>query len=309
MSEICNKNKINILYEDRDVVVCVKPVGVDSEALAGILAEQLGAEQGAVRAVSSQTSQGTCAKAQGAALKQVYAVHRLDKPVGGVMVYAKNKVAATALGKAAGLPEGTAGADGSLKGLKKRYIAVVSGDLECPKGGEQYSAVRNAAEQSESNACVSTHCEGRAGDACASHDAVGGACGELCDLLYHDARANKTFVVKKVRKGVKEARLRYRVVERREYRGEAVCLVEIELITGRSHQIRVQFGSRKLPLWGDGKYGSRINGGVALFSCGLSFVHPRSGERMSFEAMPQGGLPWELFEMNVFSSVRELVAD
>ena len=91
--------------------------------------------------------------------------------------------------------------------------------------------------------------------------------GELTDLLLHDKRANKVFVVKRERKGVKEAKLRFRKLKEVDIEGEPFSLVEVNLITGRTHQIRVQFASRKHPLAGDGKYGSRVKGYIRLF-CG-----------------------------------------
>ena len=95
-------------------------------------------------------------------------------------------------------------------------------------------------------------------------------CGEYYDLLYRDKRQGKTYVVKRNRNGVKDAKLAYEVI-----RKDAVhALIKIRLYTGRTHQIRVQFGSRKTPITGDGKYGSRTNSPtIALWSHGLSFIH------------------------------------
>ena len=70
---------------------------------------------------------------------------------------------------------------------------------------------------------------------------------------------------------------------------------EITLHTGRTHQIRVQFASRKHPLWGDGKYGSRVKGAIALQSCGLQFVHPDTGRIMNFTLPLPDTAPWNLF--------------
>lgn len=93
-------------------------------------------------------------------------------------------------------------------------------------------------------------------------------CGELRDLLFHDRFKNKTYVVSRARKGVKEASLSYRVLASR----EGQSLVHVRLHTGRTHQIRVQFASRGWPLLGDGKYGSRKNAaGPALWSCAVAF--------------------------------------
>ncbi len=109
--------------------------------------------------------------------------------------------------------------------------------------------------------------------------------GELRDLLLHDKQRNKVFVVDRVRGGVKEAILTYRVLQRN---GETT-LIRVKLQTGRTHQIRVQFASRKMPLLGDGKYGGG-RGELALWSCRLAFRHPVSGEQMCFERFPAGGV-------------------
>ena len=70
---------------------------------------------------------------------------------------------------------------------------------------------------------------------------------------------------------------------------------EITLHTGRTHQIRVQFASRRHPLYGDGKYGSRQKGSIALQSCGLRFVHPDTGKPMAFSLPLPAAAPWKEF--------------
>lgn len=112
---------------------------------------------------------------------------------------------------------------------------------------------------------------------------------ELCDLLFHDRVKNKTYVVSRMRKGVRQARLSYRVLAEREGR----CLVHIRLYTGRTHQIRVQFASRGCPLVGDGKYGSRKNAAApALWSCALTFPDKNGARR--YCRVPSGGV-WQTF--------------
>ncbi len=204
-----------ILHEDRDIVVCVKPVGTLSEK--GGMPEIL---------------------AQSCAAKEIYTVHRLDRAVGGVMVYAKTAEAAAKLSAAMGAGD-----------FKKQYQAVVHG---------------RPAEDS----------------------------GVMRDLLFKDSAKNKSYVVKRMRKGVKEAELEYSVIESR----ADMSLVKITLHTGRSHQIRVQFSSRKMPLVGDVKYGSsRKDCNIALWSASLAFPHPKSGERMCFSANPPEVYPWTEF--------------
>ena len=110
--------------------------------------------------------------------------------------------------------------------------------------------------------------------------------GEMRDLLFFDRKRDKAFVLDPAkdagRKGAKEAALRYELVRRFEWRGKSAAEARVELLTGRTHQIRAQFGARKSPLLGDGKYGSRVNyKGPSLFSVGLAF--PWEGEKVQFE--------------------------
>ena len=114
----------------------------------------------------------------------------------------------------------------------------------------------------------------------------------LTDLLFRDAAHNKSYVVKRMRKGVREARLSYREIART----EALSLVRIQLHTGRTHQIRVQFASRGLPLLGDIRYGSRDERcTAALWSYRLALRHPVTGETVDVSALPPEGYPWQLF--------------
>lgn len=109
----------------------------------------------------------------------------------------------------------------------------------------------------------------------------------LTDLLFKDSKKNKSFVVKRERKGVKKASLEYEVTNRR----NGLSLVKIKLHTGRTHQIRVQFASRKHPVYGDGKYGSSVNlPFIALQSHEISFIDPESRKRVTFTASAPG---WE----------------
>lgn len=106
--------------------------------------------------------------------------------------------------------------------------------------------------------------------------------GDWTDLLLKDARKNKVFVVDRPRKGVKEARLTFTRLT------GGLCdpaLVRIRLYTGRSHQIRVQFASRRHPLVGDHKYGARdAHTSPMLYSCCLTF--PWHGKELRFEHLP-----------------------
>ena len=104
--------------------------------------------------------------------------------------------------------------------------------------------------------------------------------GDWTDLLFKDSRRNKVFVVDRERSGVKKARLEYNRLSEGEQ-----SLVRIRLHTGRSHQIRVQFASRKFPLVGDHKYGARDDvAAPMLYSCCITF--PYKGEEKSFSSLP-----------------------
>lgn len=204
---------IRILYEDKDICVCVKPPETISQSpgMPEKLSELLGGE--------------------------FFCVHRLDKGVGGVMVYARNEKAA------AKLSQMTAGRE-----LVKHYVAVIP-------------------------------------DVLTSHEGI------MEDLLFRDREKNKSFVVKRMRKGVKDAKLEYK----RLATADGTALVKIRLHTGRSHQIRCQFSSRSAPILGDSKYGSTIKcGGMALWSYSLSFRHPANGKPMEFSQAPEGEV-WDKF--------------
>jgi 23S rRNA pseudouridine1911/1915/1917 synthase len=110
--------------------------------------------------------------------------------------------------------------------------------------------------------------------------------GRLCDLLYYDRRLSKSFVVDRERKGVKSAELSYETVAR-SADGKRT-LVRVELGTGRTHQIRVQFASRGTPLCGDRRYGAPKDSGsaIALAAVSLDVIHPKTNEPMHFEIEP-----------------------
>ena len=186
-----------------------------------------------------------------------YVVHRLDQAVAGLLVLARNRVTAAELSRQ--LTENR---------LRKTYLCVVSG-VPVP------------------------------------------ASGEMQDLLYQDKMKRKMFPVKRKRAGVKEASLRYHVLETQlmnttvtsskqedtaAVSASQLTLVEVELQTGRFHQIRCQFAARKLPLVGDGKYGSRVRSPhLALFCRQLSFYDAKEKKACSFTAAPLAEFPWTAF--------------
>ena len=113
--------------------------------------------------------------------------------------------------------------------------------------------------------------------------------GELRDLLYRDKARRMTMVATEPGKGVQEAILRYRLLSN----AENMSKVQIELLTGRTHQIRVQFASRNMPLVGERKYSTLEDPcAIALWSHQLGFQHPVTGEKMTFRKEPPAVFPW-----------------
>lgn len=123
------------------------------------------------------------------------------------------------------------------------------------------------------------------------HGEVFPASAVLEDLLLHDRRKNKSYVVDRQRKGVKKAVLDYQVLAVRDEKS----LLQIRLHTGRTHQIRVQFSSRQHPLVGDQRYGGG-KGELSLVSTVLSFQHPRTGKTLSFTFVPDS--------LDIFSEIQ-----
>ena len=126
--------------------------------------------------------------------------------------------------------------------------------------------------------------------------------GELEDYLFHDQRQNKSFIVESSRKGCKRAILHYTTLETLE---DGRTLVLVRLLTGRTHQIRIQFASRGLPLLGDGKYGSRQKCPyIALWAYRLTFPHPSTGKAITAPSLPSPDTePWR-----EFTSIRENIS-
>ena len=121
--------------------------------------------------------------------------------------------------------------------------------------------------------------------------------GEMRDFLFKDSKKGKVFPVKGARKGAKEAILEYAVEETGtlvDADGTEIALCRVLLHTGRTHQVRVQFASRKHPLLGDGKYGSRVKGDIHLQCARIAFIHPKTKRRMEFAVEK----PWAWMRLN-----------
>lgn len=121
--------------------------------------------------------------------------------------------------------------------------------------------------------------------------------GIMEDLLYHDVRKNKSFVVKRERKGVRLARLSYEVLYTVTVDEGTFSLVRVRLHTGRTHQIRVQFASRGFPLAGDSRYGGYRGCNMGLWSHSITFPHPITHETVSGVSEPDWqAAPWCWFK-------------
>ncbi len=221
-----------ILYEDAYLIVCEKEPGV------------LSAPNGNGEGKDMLSLLAALFAARGESTVP-YPVHRLDRPTGGLMVFAKDQKSAAALSAAA-----------AGEGMKKEYLAVLEG-------------VPDKAQ------------------------------GELCDLLFFDRQRDKSYVVQRQRTGVKEARLTYEVLATRlpdEACPIPLSLVRVRLLTGRTHQIRAQFAARRLPLYGDTRYGATTRGRMGLLAATLTFPHPKDGQTMRFALPMPKESPFLLFE-------------
>lgn len=221
---------LEIFYEDRDVIVAKKPVGMESQSASTFASDMVSELKKHIHNLSPDSGE-----------PYVGVIHRLDRPVGGVMVYAKTKNAAAALS-----------AQIQSRKMRKTYKAVVCGRI--------VDNVEN-----------------------------------FVDYLLKDRKDNVSKIVEKGIMGAKRAELRYRVSRRIE-EPEPLTLVEVELSTGRHHQIRVQFAGHGLPLWGDNRYNPAFaapqgrRGSLALWAWKLSFAHPSTGKTMAFESEPEGSV-------------------
>lgn len=243
---------LSILYEDRDIIVVEKPPGLDSQSSRSFAPDMVSE----IRCYLTQKlaihrlSTGRTASEP----PYVGVIHRLDKPVGGIMVYGKNQKSSAAL--SAILQEGK---------MKKFYRAVVCG-----------KPVDNQ--------------------------------GTYVDYLRQDRKNNRSHIVDKPVKDSKKGVLNYRVLEvihKETPEDKSYSLIDIELLTGRHHQIRVQLAGHGTPLYGGSRYGAEIStdrekkgtgsllfpaqASLALWAYRLEFPHPGSGKLCSFERKPSGG--------------------
>lgn len=225
-------NDIDIVYEDNHIIVVLKPQGVPT----------CGDESGddslleGVRRYLKVTYEKP---------GNVYVglIHRLDRPTGGVMVFAKTSKAASRLS------EQMRGGD-----FEKKYFAVLVGTPKEPQK-------------------------------------------TLVNYLKKNPVNNMVYLCPPTTDGAKMASLDYRVLQER----EGLCLAEVRLHTGRTHQIRVQMAGLGHPVYGDMRYGGENakKGWLALWAYSLSFTHPVTKERMRFMVQPPAdNAPWKYFDLD-----------
>ena len=216
-------NKLEVLYEDNHIIVVFKPENILSQADSTGDTDMLTIIKDYIKKKYNKPG-------------NVYLglVHRLDRPVSGVMVFARTSKAASRLSKQIQNHE-----------FSKQYLAVINGILPEKEG-------------------------------------------ELCDYLAKDSNGNTRVVSPS---NGKKSILKYKVIAEK----DNYSLVEISLITGRHHQIRVQFSSRGYPLVGDQRYGKMDKKQIALCSYKLSFYHPITKEKLVFCRKPNENDIWNLF--------------
>ena len=206
-------NDLNILYEDNHLLVVIKPIGISSQ--------------------SDMTNEKDMITLLKDYIKEKYhkpgnvflgLVHRLDKPVSGIMVFAKTSKSASRLSEQI-----------RNNKMQKHYYAVIHGIMP-----EKSGILEDTIEKIDNKKVLLNTTNG------------------------------------------KQAKLEYKVIGEK----NGLSLLDIHLITGRYHQIRLQFSSRKYPLYGDGLYGGKDNDDIALYAYKLQFYHPISKELMTFENKP-----------------------
>lgn len=224
---------LDIIMEDEHILVVRKPAGVESQSGKTFAMD-----------LASEIKNYLTRKSKDKKPAYVGVIHRLDRPVSGVMVYAKTKQAAAKLSKQ--VQDGT---------MEKYYYALL-----CGKPEEK---------------------------------------GQLIDYLLTDKKTNMTQVVEKDTIGAKYAKLTYEIcpiddwkdgkILRMKYPEETkgTTLVKVHLITGRQHQIRVQFSNNHTPLFGDTKYNPKfrqVEGwrDIGLCACQITFIHPVTNKKVTF---------------------------
>lgn len=263
---------LNILYEDNDIIVCHKAPGVASQT-------ERSYDPDMVSLLMNHFHK------TGVKNPYVGVVHRLDKPVAGVIIYGKNEKATKLLSEQI-----------THHKFTKKYKAIVCGNIQELQSSFDKSSTINL--EYDDNLTINSQSTGRY---------------TLTDYLLRDAKNNTSSVVDinnpkyNANKEVKKSSLSFTVSNLIEltpdsplYKADCpydnkLSYVDIELLTGRHHQIRVQFSHAGYPLWGDLRYspyakelGQRK--GVALCAYSLTIKHPTTHKEMTFNIEPENSI-------------------
>ena len=231
MKDVIPEEGVKIIFEDNHVLVAYKP--------AGVLSQSDGSDAPDMLTILKRYLKVRYDKPGEVFLGLL---HRLDRPVSGVMVFARTSKCASRISEQI-----------KKRQVTKRYHAVVNG--------------------------IPADSEGR-----------------LMDYLLKDGKTNTTSVVSASVPGAKKAVLSYKVKGSAEDKGNTFSLLDIELESGRGHQIRTQLSSRGHFIIGDMRYGDgKIKCDIALESYLIGFKHPVSKEYMEFALPLKEDYPWSLF--------------
>lgn len=209
-------NNLEVLYEDNHIIVVVKNPNILSQA-------------DSTKDLDLLTIVKRYIKEKYQKSGNVYLglVQRLDRPVGGVMVFAKSSKAASRLTEMM-----------KTHKFSKKYLAVIEGKMDKDSGSFE-------------------------------------------DYLLKEENGNTIVTTKEMGK---YSKLNYKVLSYDSINN--LSLVEVELLTGRHHQIRVQFATRGYPLYGDQRYGRKNGKNIALWAYKLTIIHPTLKEEMTFTKYP-----------------------
>ena len=258
------EKKLDIIYEDNHLIVVVKPQNIPTQ-------KDESEDEDMLSLVKSYVKE----KYNKPGNVYVGLVHRLDRPTGGVMVFAKTSKAAARLSAQIQSCE-----------MQKEYLTVLEGQLPL-----KTKTLVNYLKKDEENNMVKIAPMGEVG-------------AKRAELVYDTVEVDKTF--KEVADVLTKPRINENSLEEKQQKtvkklDKILTLAKVKLITGRGHQIRVQFANLKAPVYGDGKYGAKLGktNNLALWAYKLEFIHPTTKQKMSFKVLPDGNKePWNKFNLN-----------
>ena len=299
-------DKKQILYEDKDIIVCHKPAGIATQTA------KVG-QRDMVSEVANYLAAASKADVKSNNRPYVGLIHRLDQPVEGILVFAKNQRAAGELSKQI--------SDGRMEKYYYAVVAIDRGAAELDIGVEGISDVE----------LIST----KTGNTLRTEKLSIKDERTLINYLYKDNKSNISVVANKEQNGAKIAKLHYSLLSRipvkdfckkydvarynniasaktegdtsilADYENTDIALAQIKLITGRHHQIRVQMSNAGMSLLGDYKYADDKTTQlaklidqrqVALCAYKLEFNHPVNGKKMTFHKNPEAGI-FQIFSL------------